>query len=580
MKIFIGNLPGDGRIKAEDLRPLFEQFGTVSECDVVEKNIKNICKVPSLSIVGYSVYYGFVHMQDEVSATKAISRLNGYTIKKKIITVEKSTKNYPRYSPFNSNQGDESTGQQPGEDWKTKRYLKTALTIPEPSWTQWKNNDSLFEVIVTEVYSPDIFFIQFTDDLTSSILDDLMDSMEDFYDANGDDYKIKYSSFVVGLTCAIKFSDGIWYRGRITFIDITNVEVFFVDYGTLKIVSREILCYRYLLDKFSQLPCQAIKSQLTGVKSAMEEWPTQSSMRFLELVSGPSADGGLLAYVTGVGNEDENKLSLWLVDTITTNLKCGIQINQVMLDQGFAVSNDQFNNNNLTRETTTKNKIDSPLTTCSVNSSKCDEIICTNTRGVLVEYKTLMKYKKANIQNQSNSVKFNFHNKIFVGGLSSKTTKKSLTLYFSQYGKLVIVSLLDGFGFVTFAEEKQVDACQERRPHMLDGVVVDTKRAMPREELRTITKGGIKKILVGELNDEVEDSHLLKYFGQFGSLTSLTRMTDKEAGENIDFAFLEFDDYDVVDKIILKSFHKINGVNVDVTKALSKRDAFKISKSA
>merc|ERR1719350_651058 len=39
-----------------------------------------------------------------------------------------------------------------------------------------------------------------------------------------------------------------------------------------------------------------------------------------------------------------------------------------------------------------------------------------------------------------------------------------------------------GFGFVTFAQEDQVDACQNARPHTIDGKTVETKRATPREE--------------------------------------------------------------------------------------------------
>ncbi len=35
-KLFVGNLEHDGRIRAEDLRPLFEQFGKVTECECIK----------------------------------------------------------------------------------------------------------------------------------------------------------------------------------------------------------------------------------------------------------------------------------------------------------------------------------------------------------------------------------------------------------------------------------------------------------------------------------------------------------------------------------------------------------------
>jgi hypothetical protein len=35
-KLYVGNLGDDGVIKSEDLRPLFERFGVVSECECIK----------------------------------------------------------------------------------------------------------------------------------------------------------------------------------------------------------------------------------------------------------------------------------------------------------------------------------------------------------------------------------------------------------------------------------------------------------------------------------------------------------------------------------------------------------------
>jgi len=76
-KLFVGGLSDDGQITAEDLRPLFEEFGVVEECD----RIKN---------------YAFVRMPDEDSAMEAISKLNGRMVKGRSIKVEKSESKGPR----------------------------------------------------------------------------------------------------------------------------------------------------------------------------------------------------------------------------------------------------------------------------------------------------------------------------------------------------------------------------------------------------------------------------------------------------------------------------------------------------
>ncbi|KAK7503495.1 hypothetical protein BaRGS_00005416 [Batillaria attramentaria] len=70
IKIFIGNLNSD--TKPEDIRVLFEKYGSVTECDV----LKN---------------YGFVHMTDKAAADEAIANLDGYSVRGQNMRVELST---------------------------------------------------------------------------------------------------------------------------------------------------------------------------------------------------------------------------------------------------------------------------------------------------------------------------------------------------------------------------------------------------------------------------------------------------------------------------------------------------------
>lgn len=66
-KLFVGNI--DEKTQANDLKPIFEKYGTVVECDVVKN-------------------YGFVHMENEQQGRDVIQNLNGHVINGLPIKVE------------------------------------------------------------------------------------------------------------------------------------------------------------------------------------------------------------------------------------------------------------------------------------------------------------------------------------------------------------------------------------------------------------------------------------------------------------------------------------------------------------
>jgi hypothetical protein len=49
---------------------------------------------------------------------------------------------------------------------------------------------------------------------------------------------------------------------------------------------------------------------------------------------------------------------------------------------------------------------------------------------------------------------------------------------------------------------------------------------------------------------------LFPFFRQFGEVTKVTRATEKETGKRKRFAFVEFGDYDQVDKAIIHVSHE------------------------
>lgn len=109
----------------------------------------------------------------------------------------------------------------------------------------------------------------------------------------------------------------------------------------------------------------------------------------------------------------------------------------------------------------------------------------------------------------------------------------------------------------------------------------------------------MKKIFVGGIKEDTEDSHLRDYFTQFGTIEVIDIMTDRNTGKKRGFAFVTFDDHDSVDRIVSKylvyslsekhdrdnvflitlpspppvqKYHTINSHNCEVRKALTRQE--------
>eukprot|EP00587_Corethron_hystrix_P008689 CAMPEP_0113322532 /NCGR_PEP_ID=MMETSP0010_2-20120614/15672_1 /TAXON_ID=216773 ORGANISM="Corethron hystrix, Strain 308" /NCGR_SAMPLE_ID=MMETSP0010_2 /ASSEMBLY_ACC=CAM_ASM_000155 /LENGTH=306 /DNA_ID=CAMNT_0000181071 /DNA_START=70 /DNA_END=987 /DNA_ORIENTATION=+ /assembly_acc=CAM_ASM_000155 len=211
--------------------------------------------------------------------------------------------------------------------------------------------------------------------------------------------------------------------------------------------------------------------------------------------------------------------------------------------------------------------------------------------------------------------------KIFVGGLSWKTTEESLRYHFEQFGEVASVEVMRdritgdprGFAFVVFATDATVDLVMEEKKHEVDHKVVDVKRAQARgiappsihgeekvEGATTAAEGGVgaarsvttfgrsekgaagdasdvlNKIFVGGLPPMLDRDGLKHYFenvAKCGAVSDAIVMTDPVQRRSRGFGFVTFADTESVKRAVAQAPHSIMEKYVEIKLAMPRGES-------
>jgi len=156
--------------------------------------------------------------------------------------------------------------------------------------------------------------------------------------------------------------------------------------------------------------------------------------------------------------------------------------------------------------------------------------------------------------------------KLFVGGLSADTNEKDLTDYFTKYGAVEGVVLKKdpntqrsrGFGFVTFESESSLNEAAAVSVHLIKGKKINPRKA----------KVQTSKLFVGGLRDAISDDDIKNHFSQYGVIADAELPYDKNTKKRKGFCFIVYEGEKTAFEVIKKGKQSINGVQVDVKKAV------------
>lgn len=178
-----------------------------------------------------------------------------------------------------------------------------------------------------------------------------------------------------------------------------------------------------------------------------------------------------------------------------------------------------------------------------------------------------------NIHKENGHSKGNEDKKIFVGGIAYDVTNDDLTTHFGEFGEVANAQVKfdrttgrsRGFAFVEFTSGDSCKAALAAREQTIKGKAVEVKPAKSREN---------KKVFVGGLPSDYDESQLRVHFEHFGKVEDIEWPFDKQTKTRRNFAFIVFEEEEAADKASSQSKQTFGSRECDVKKAVPQGKRF------
>ncbi|PNF29230.1 hypothetical protein B7P43_G10775 [Cryptotermes secundus] len=187
-----------------------------------------------------------------------------------------------------------------------------------------------FDVMVTLAANPGNFTVQPYKDTEQ--LHEMMRDMQMQYNEQRYPHPA-VDNVKEGRLYAALHHDGLWYRVCVSNVINDNmVSVYFCDYGDVSVMSLEML--QALTDQFKELPYQAIKAKLAGIRPKHSDWSVEDCLIFQELVVNREFVSIVMEKGPDILNPTSMTVGLRLIDTSQEE---DVWIDELLVNQERAV---------------------------------------------------------------------------------------------------------------------------------------------------------------------------------------------------------------------------------------------------